>query len=125
MWLGDTRAGDWVGDVLPAGDSWGQLVGIALVAMVVANVVNNLPATLLLGPAAVAAGPVAALALLVGVNVGANLTAIGSLANLRWHRSGVRDTVSWRTFHAVGLVTTPVVVVLCTSVLWAWTSLVR
>jgi arsenical pump membrane protein len=33
--------------------------------------------------------------------------------------------VSWRTFHAVGLVTTPAIVVLCTSVLWAWTSLVR
>lgn len=125
VWLGDTSAGDWVGDLLPAGDSWAQLVGIALVAMVVANAVNNLPATLLLGPAAVAAGPVPALALLIGVNVGANLTGIGSLANLLWHRSGMRATVSWRTFHAVGIVTTPVLVALCTSVLWAWTSLVR
>ena len=34
-------------------------------------------------------------------------------------------TVAVRTFHALGLVTTPLIVALCTTVLWAWTSLVR
>lgn len=109
---------------MPAGTGLGSLVIIALVAMVAANVVNNLPATLLLLPAAASAGPVAVLALLVGVNVGANLTMIGSLANLLWRQSGGRALSSMREFHLLGLATTPLLVVVCTVVLWAWTSLI-
>lgn len=125
VWLGGTRAGDGIGNVVPSGDGLGALIVTALVAMLVANLVNNMPAALLLLPAAAAAGPVSVLALLIGLNVGANLTAIGSLANLLWRQSAPSDVASWRTFHAVGLATTPAVVVLCTSVLWVWTSLVR
>ena len=56
------------------------------VGAVLANLVNNLPATLILIPvtAALGAGPV--LATLVGVNVGPNLTQVGSLATLLWRR---------------------------------------
>ena len=125
VWLGSTRAADGLGELVPKGHGLGALLVTALVAMVFANLVNNLPATLLLLPAAAAAGPVTVLALVIGLNVGANLTAIGSLANLLWRQSAPDDVTSWRTFHAIGLTTTPALVVLCTTVLWAWTSLVR
>ncbi len=125
VWLGSTRAADGLGDLVPKGHGLGALLVTALVAMLFANLVNNLPATLLLLPAAAAAGPITVLALVIGLNVGANLTAIGSLANLLWRQSVPKDVTSWRTFHAIGLTTTPVLVVVCTTVLWLWTSLVR
>lgn len=122
--LGSTSVGDWFDDVLPSGKGLGSLLLIALIAMIAANVVNNLPATILLLPAAAAIGPVAVLALLIGVNVGANLTIIGSLANLLWRQSGGREMSTLREFHALGFATTPFIVALCTVVLWAWTSLI-
>jgi arsenical pump membrane protein len=122
-WLGSTAFGEWFDDAMPAGTGLGSLIAIALIAMVAANLVNNLPATLLLLPAAAAAGPVAVLALLIGVNVGANLTIVGSLANLLWRQSGGR-ALSLREFHLLGLSTTPALVVVCTVVLWGWTSLI-
>jgi arsenical pump membrane protein len=123
--LAGTRAGDGIDRLVPSGSGLVALLGTALVGMVAANVVNNMPAALLLLPAAAAAGPVTVLALLIGLNVGANTTGIGSLANLLWRQAGPTDVTSWRTFHALGLVATPMIVVLCTTVLWAWTSLVR
>lgn len=123
-WLATTRVGNWFDDAMPANTSLGALLLIALIAMVAANVINNLPATLLLLPPAAIAGPAAVLALLVGVNVGANLTMIGSLANLLWRQSGGRSLSSVREFHRLGLATTPAIVVICTTVLWAWTSLI-
>lgn len=122
-YLSSTLVGDWVGNLLPSTAGLGALLTIALIAMVVANVVNNIPATLLLLPAATLAGPAGVLALLIGVNVGANLTVIGSLANLLWRQSAGRELSSLRQFHALGLATTPIIVTLCTAVLWGWTSL--
>jgi arsenical pump membrane protein len=123
-WIGSTSLGDRLTDALPSGHGLGSLVAVAVIAMVAANVVNNLPATLLLLPAADAAGPAAVLALLIGVNVGANLTLIGSVANVLWRKSGGRTVSTAREFHAIGFATTPVLVVVCTVVLWAWTSLI-
>ncbi|MEV7395999.1 SLC13 family permease [Aeromicrobium sp. NPDC092404] len=123
-WLGTTRFGEWFDDAMPTGTSLGALVAIAVIAMIAANLVNNLPATLLLLPAAAAAGPAAVLALLIGVNVGANLTVVGSLANLLWRQSGGRTLSSLREFHLLGLATTPLLVVVCTFVLWGWTSVI-
>jgi arsenical pump membrane protein len=123
-WLGTTRVGEWFDDAMPAGTGLGALLLTALIAMVAANIVNNLPATLLLLPAASAAGPEAVLALLIGVNVGANLTLIGSLANLLWRQSSARALSSVREFHVLGLATTPAIVVVSTTVLWGWTSLI-
>lgn len=60
---------------------------VAAVAAVLANVINNLPAVLLLLPAAAAVGPGLVLAVLVGVNAGPNLTYVGSLATLLWRRA--------------------------------------
>jgi arsenical pump membrane protein len=56
--------------VLPDGASLLDLLGIAAVGAVLANLINNLPAILILAPALAAAGPAGVLAALVGVNVG-------------------------------------------------------
>lgn len=122
--LGSTVVGKWFGDAMPSGHDLVSLLAIALIAMVVANLVNNLPATLLLLPAATVAGPAGVLALLIGVNVGANLTMIGSLANVLWRQSGGRELSTIRGFHALGFATTPLIVASCTIVLWGWTSLI-
>ena len=85
-----------------------------------ANLVNNLPATLILVPVAAAAGPAPVLAVLIGVNVGPNLTYVGSLATLLWrrvlHRSD--EAVELREFVTLGLLTVPAGVVAATIVLW-------
>ena len=59
---------------------------MALVAAVLANLVNNLPATLMMLPAVAGQGAGPVLAALIGVNVGPNLTYAGSLATLLWRR---------------------------------------
>ncbi|CAN5154403.1 hypothetical protein BH09ACT10_BH09ACT10_03690 [soil metagenome] len=118
---------DWaerLSSQLPDSTSLGALLVIAFVAMVAANLINNLPATLLLLPAVAAIGPAALLALLIGVNVGANLTLVGSLANILWWRSTGPEVASLRTFHLLGITTSPLIVAACTAVLWAWTALI-
>ena len=88
------------------------LLGIAAVAAVLSNVVDDLPATLVLLPLVTASGPPAVLAMLVGVNIGPNLTYVGSLANLLWRSVVRRDIpIGFREFSRVGLVTTPVTMV--------------
>src|SRR4051812_6012467 len=72
--------------VVPSGRTLPALVLIAALAAALANLVNNLPAILILVPVTAAAGPPAVLAALVGVNVGPNLTYVGSLATLLWRR---------------------------------------
>lgn len=52
-----------------------------------ADVVNNLPAVLVLLPVLAGAGPLAVLAGLIGVNIGPNATYVGSLATLLWRRT--------------------------------------
>ena len=61
-----------------------------MLAAVLANLLNNVPALLVLLPAAAAAGPETVLAVLIGVNAGPNLTYTGSLATLLW-RGALRD----------------------------------
>ena len=63
------------------------LLALAVIAAVLANLINNLPATLVL-LAALGSTPAAGavLAILIGVNVGPNLTYTGSLATLLWRR---------------------------------------
>jgi arsenical pump membrane protein len=79
--------GDLVAGFLPTGSSFLALLGIAALAAVLANLLNNLPAVLLLTPLALAiGGPPAVLAALMGVNLGPNLTYVGSLATLLWRR---------------------------------------
>ena len=97
------------------GTGLGGLLAVAGLAAVLANVVNNLPATLLLlaalGPTP---PPVVVLAMLIGVGVGPNLTYVGSLATLLWRRVMLTEGLepSLRRFTIAGLVTTPAALVL-------------
>ena len=104
----------------PPGTSFPALLGLAAIAAVLANLVNNLPATLVL---LAALGPTpatgAVLAMLIGVNVGPNLTPVGSLATLLWRRvlavRGVPAPLG--TFTLAGLATVPACLVAGTGAL--------
>lgn len=124
--LADRGGADLLDRLLPDGTGVGSLVVVALVAMLAANLLNNLPATLLLVPLAAPVGPEAVLAVLIGVGVGASATYAGSLANLLWLRNPAlqhpRDV--GRRFHALGLVVTPVLVVVATAVMTGTAALV-
>ncbi|MGE2690235.1 SLC13 family permease [Mycolicibacterium pulveris] len=104
-------------DVLPSGHSLAALLGLAVVAAVLSNVVNNLPAVLVLLP--LVSSPAAVLAVLIGVNIGPNLTYIGSLANLLW-RGVTRREISARAgeFSRIGLCTVPLTLVVSVLALW-------
>ena len=90
-------------------------IGVALASALASVLVNNLPVGLDLGKYVGAAHPPAALsaAALVGVNVGPNLSASGSLATLLWlavlRRAGVQITPL--RFAAVGFVATPLALI--------------
>jgi len=113
--------------VVPDGQGLLALLGIAAVAAVLSNIVNNLPAVLVLLPLVTAAGPAAVLAVLIGVNIGPNLTYIGSLANLLWRGVVRRDLdnggAGFAEFSRVGLLTTPAVLIAAVLGLWAGISL--
>jgi arsenical pump membrane protein len=108
-----------LGDFVPAGHGFLALLGVALVAALLANVVNNLPATLVL-VAAVGHAPATLLAVLLGVNIGPNLTPTGSLATLLWRRAVRAEgaDVGMKDFLRVGAVLTPVALILATAGLW-------
>ena len=97
------------GHLVPAGISLPALLATAALAAGLANLINNLPALLVLLPLAGSSGPGAVLAVLIGVNIGPNLTYTGSLATLLWrrvlrqHGSGP----SLREFTVLGLLTVP------------------
>lgn len=116
--------GSALAHVVPGGTSLWELVGFTFVAAILANVVNNLPATLVLIPLA-AGSPALLLAALIGVNVGPNATYGGSLATLLWRRSlppALRPTV--REFHLFGALTVPVLLVIGSVALWAGVSVI-
>jgi arsenical pump membrane protein len=112
---------DRMGAVLPSGSGLSALLGFAVVAAVLANIVNNLPATLVLLPLVVTSGPAAVLAVLVGVNIGPNLTYVGSLSNLLWRRVLRRYDVSASVaeYTRLGLCTVPTALVAAVLTLWA------
>jgi arsenical pump membrane protein len=84
------------------------------------NVMNNLPATLLLLPIAAVGGVGPALAVLIGVDIGPNLTYPGSLATLLWRRAvgDVEGVPSLTDFTRLGMVTVPAAIVASTAALW-------
>lgn len=82
----DGGLGAAVGPLVPAGTSLPGLLAVAAVAAVLANLVNNLPAVLILIPITAGGGAGPLLATLIGVNIGPNLTYLGSLATLLWRR---------------------------------------
>lgn len=106
--------------LVPTGTGLPALLGIAALAAVLANVVNNLPATLVLVPLVAASGPSAVLATLIGVNIGPNLTYVGSLSNLLWRRVLRQHNVapSVGEYTRLGLCTVPAALVAAVVALW-------
>uniref|UniRef100_A0AAU2K4I8 SLC13 family permease n=1 Tax=Streptomyces sp. NBC_00049 TaxID=2903617 RepID=A0AAU2K4I8_9ACTN len=117
----DHGLGDGLARLLPAGDSLPALLAIAAVAAVLANLINNLPAVLALLPLVAPGGAGPVLAVLIGVNIGPNLTYAGSLATLLWRRilqtHSVRVSVT--DFTRLGLLSTPPALVAAVVALWA------
>lgn len=117
----DNGLGDRMAMLLPQGSDLLALLGIASVAAVLANVVNNLPATLVLVPLVASSGPLAVLAVLIGVNIGPNLSYTGSLSNLLWRRVLRRYHVPAGVgeYTRLGLCTVPATVLVAVLALWA------
>ena len=109
-----------VDSILPHGTALPALLLVAVVSAAVANLLNNLPATLIILPVAAASGPGAVLAMLVGVNVGPNLTYVGSLATLLWRRivHAHDQETDMGEFTRLGLLTVPASLLACTVALW-------
>jgi arsenical pump membrane protein len=108
-----------VAAVTTSGDSLGALLNVAGVGAVSSNLLNNLPAYLVVEPDAAGGGPTRLLALLVGTNTGPLVLLWGSLATLLWRdRCRARGVeVSARHFAAMGLLGVPVVLVATTVAL--------
>jgi arsenical pump membrane protein len=107
--------------LLPTGGGFPTLLGIAAIAAVLANLVNNLPATLVLLPLVAPSGPAGILAVLIGVNIGPNLTYVGSLSNLLW-RSVLREQdvdASVGEYTRLGACTVPTALTAAVLALWA------
>ncbi|MEU8763387.1 SLC13 family permease [Streptomyces sp. NPDC048659] len=117
----DNGLGDALGALLPDGTSLPALLGTAALAALLANLINNLPAVLALAPLAAPAGPGAVLAVLLGVNIGPNLTYAGSLATLLWRRISQErgHDVRLREFTLLGALTVPAALTAATVALWA------
>jgi len=112
--------GSALAPLLPAGTSLPALLAIAALSAGLANVCNNLPAVLMLLPLAAPSGAGAVLAVLLGVNIGPNLTYTGSLATLLWrralHRHGSAPDLA--EFTKLGLLTVPAGLILAVLALW-------
>ncbi|HKE65496.1 MAG TPA: SLC13 family permease [Micromonosporaceae bacterium] len=115
----NTGLGRFVARVAPDAPTIAGLLLIAVLAAVLANLLNNLPATLLLVPL-VAHSPGLVLAVLLGVNIGPNLTYVGSLATLLWREVlHARDHVpETRTFLSLGAATVPACLAATSIALW-------
>ncbi len=112
--------------LLPGGTSLPALAATATLAAVLANVCNNLPAVLVLLPLAAPSGAGAVLAVLLGVNIGPNLTYTGSLATLLWRRILRRhgSAPDLGEFTRLGLLTVPAGLIVAVLALWASLHLV-
>jgi arsenical pump membrane protein len=103
-----------------SGTSLPALLAVAALSAGLAALVNNLPAVLVLLPLAAPSGAGAVLAVLIGVNIGPNLTYTGSLATLLWRRvlRGYDADVTLGEFTATGLRTVPPAIFLSVVALW-------
>lgn len=119
--LAGSTVGVRLADLLPTGESLPALLAMAAIAAVAANLVNNLPATLLL-VAALGPSPSTGLllAMLLGVNLGPNLTYTGSLATMLWRRvvTRVGEPPNLGTFTVLGLMTVPTTLACAVVALW-------
>ena len=109
-----------VGAIVPQGGDLVSLLLWAGLAALLANLVNNLPAVLVLLPFAAGFGTGPVLAVLIGVNVGPNLTYVGSLATLLWRRIVHEhdQQAPIQEFTLLGLLATPIAIVVGVVALW-------
>jgi len=121
--VNDHGLGRLMARLLPDSTALPAMLLTAVIAAVLANLVNNLPATLVV----LAAGlghPALVLAALIGVNVGPNLSYAGSLATLLWRRilrrRGAEPAVG--DFLRLGLLTVPAALVVGVLALWVGLS---
>ena len=109
-----------LGPLIPGSTALPGLLATAALAAVLANLVNNLPAVLVLLPLVAPVGASAVLAVLLGVNIGPNLTYTGSLATLLWrrvlHERGSGPSLA--EFTRLGLLTVPAGLALAVLALW-------
>jgi arsenical pump membrane protein len=116
--------GDAVSTLVPDRPDLLGLATAALLAAGLANLLNNLPATLMLLPL-VAHSPGLVLAVLLGVNIGPNLTYAGSLATLLWrqilHRRDQPPVTA--EYLILGLAGTPAALTGAVLALWAGLTL--
>jgi arsenical pump membrane protein len=119
----DNGLGSALRPVVVPGTSLPALLAVAGLAALLAAVVNNLPAVLVLLPLAAPSGAGAVLAVLIGVNIGPNLTYTGSLATLLWRRvlHGYDMDAPLGEFTRLGVAT--VLPSLALSVLALWVAL--
>jgi arsenical pump membrane protein len=113
--------GDVVARLVPSsGSSLLALLAVALLATVLAALLTNLSATILLVPLVAPLGTTVVLAALLGLNIGSGLTWTGSLANLLWRRTMARSgrRVSSAAFHRVSLTITPASLLFGVGTLW-------
>jgi arsenical pump membrane protein len=115
----DTGLGSLVARLVPGHPTLPGLLAAAALAAVLANLLNNLPATLLLVPL-VTHSPGLVLAVLIGVNVGPNLTYTGSLATLLWRQvmERHRNPPAVGEFLRLGALTVPACVAVSAVALW-------
>ena len=110
-----------LGDLVPLDGSLLALLVLAALAALLANAINNLPAVLVLLPLTAPAGAGSILAVLIGVNIGPNLTYAGSLATLLWrrilHQHGTAAGIG--VFTRLGLLTVPAALIPAVVALWA------
>lgn len=113
-----------LGRLIPDGTGLAALLGIAVLAAVLANVINNLPAVLVLLPLTAPSGSGAVLAVLLGVNIGPNLTYAGSLATLLWRRivHAHHAEVELKEFTRLGLYAVPASLGAAVLALWGATT---
>jgi arsenical pump membrane protein len=111
--------GGLVAGLVPGRPDLVGLLAAAALAAVLANLLNNLPATLMLVPL-VGHSPGLVLAVLLGVNIGPNVTYVGSLATLLWRQVlHARDhpPAAW-DFLRVGAITVPACLLVGVAALW-------
>ncbi|MYY11394.1 arsenic transporter [Streptomyces sp. SID4919] len=116
----DNGLGEALGHLVPDGGTLPALLAIAALAAVLANLINNLPAVLVLLPLSAPLGPGAVLAVLIGVNIGPNLTYAGSLATLLWRRIAREhdSDPDLKEFTRLGLLTVPATLAGAVTALW-------
>jgi arsenical pump membrane protein len=117
----DNGLDDALGRWIPHTTGLPELLALAGLAAVLANVINNLPAVLVLLPLTAAAGPAAVLAVLIGVNIGPNLTYTGSLATMLWRRiiHQHNHTAGLAEFTLLGVLSAPAALIVAVVALWA------